>query len=107
MLLPVLHLRGTLSPEHERLLDDALRRGRYAEDDRLALSVAVLAFVTALSHERPLVCVVDDAQWVDPIRCPCSLCRPPFNRIRAAISVRHPGHRARELSGLPRMRLAL
>lgn len=107
LLLPVLHLRGTLSPEHERLLDDALRRGRYAEDDRLALSVAVLAFVTALSHERPLVCVVDDAQWVDPDSLSLlSFAAHRLNRIRAAILFATRDTAPRELSGLPRMRLA-
>lgn len=36
-----------------------------APPDRLLLSLAVLNLLSQLSSEEPLLCVVDDAQWVD------------------------------------------
>src|SRR5690606_27079700 len=107
LLLPVLHHRGTLPPEHDRLLDDALRRGRYAEDDRLALSVAVLALVTALARGRPLACVVDDAQWVDPDSLSLlSFAAHRLGGVGAAILFASREAAPGELAGLPRLRLA-
>ncbi|TDQ45740.1 regulatory LuxR family protein [Actinorugispora endophytica] len=106
LLLPVQHRLDALDPGHRRLLADALRRGRSDPADRLALPVAVLAFLAALADPRPLVCVVDDAQWIDPE----SLALLAFaahrtGGARVALLFATRGTPPEELSGLPGMRL--
>ncbi|MEY9211315.1 AAA family ATPase [Thermobifida halotolerans] len=106
LFLPVTHRLGALGPEHGRLLDDALRRGRYDERDRLALSVAVLALVTALTRARPLVCVVDDAQWIDSDSLALlSFAAHRVDTVGAAMLFATREAAPEELSGLPRLRL--
>jgi DNA-binding CsgD family transcriptional regulator len=63
---PYLDRLGYL-PEPQR---DALRlafsmRGGDAPD-RFAVGMAALSLLSDLARERPLVCLVDDAQWLDP-----------------------------------------
>ncbi len=107
LLLPVQHRLGTLSPEHDRLLDGVLRRGRYDGEGRLALSVAVLALLTALARTRPLVCVVDDAQWIDPDSLGLlSFAAHRLDEVGAAVLFATRDTPPEELSGLPRLRLA-
>ena len=49
---------------------DALRTAFNMQDgstpDRFAVGMAALSLLSGLAGERPLVCVVDDAQWLDP-----------------------------------------
>lgn len=107
LLLPVRHRLDGLDPGHGRLLADVLHRGRADRADRLELSVALLSFLTALARSRPLVCVVDDAQWID--RESLALLAFAAHRISGArasvLFATRDTTAPEELSGLPRLRL--
>lgn len=53
-------------PDPQRAAVEAALGLRHGEaPDRFAVSLAVLSLLSDVARERPLVCVVDDAQWLD------------------------------------------
>jgi DNA-binding CsgD family transcriptional regulator len=58
--------RLTALPEPQRqALSVALGLSSGDPPDRFLLALAVLSLLSAVADERPLVCLVDDAQWLD------------------------------------------
>jgi len=65
LLRPVLaHLRELPQPQSAALAG-ALGLAPSPQSDRLLISAAVLGLLAAAAEDRPVLCVVDDAQWVD------------------------------------------
>ena len=60
------HLDGLPGPQRDAL---ATAFGMHAgpPPDRFLIGLAVLSLFADVAQERPLVCVIDDAQWLDPI----------------------------------------
>jgi DNA-binding CsgD family transcriptional regulator len=56
-----------LSDPQRRAIETALGMGVQIVPDRLLLGLGVLNLVSLLSATRPVLCVVDDAQWLDPL----------------------------------------
>jgi len=90
---------------------DALRvaLGRAAGEvpDRLIVGLAVLSLVAAVAEERPLLCLVDDAQWLDAASS--QVLGLVARRLRAdaaalLVAVREPAT-ARDFDGLPELRV--
>jgi DNA-binding CsgD family transcriptional regulator/tetratricopeptide (TPR) repeat protein len=55
-------------PEPQRAaLNVAFGRGLGAAPDRFLVGLAVLSLVAAAAEIRPLICVIDDAQWLDQV----------------------------------------
>jgi predicted ATPase len=64
LLRPVLgHLRELPEPQSAALAG-ALGLAPSTQSDRLLISAAVLGLLAAAAEDRPVLCVVDDAQWV-------------------------------------------
>ena len=64
LLRPVADRAGELPDVQVRALESALRGS--GEVDRFAVYAATLGIVALVAEDGPVLCVMDDAQWVDP-----------------------------------------
>jgi len=65
LLRPVLACLDELPGAQSQALAGALGMAASAQADRLLISAAVLGLLAAAAEDRPVLCVVDDAQWLD------------------------------------------
>src|SRR5829696_2324287 len=65
LVRPVLDRRARLAEPQAAALAGALGLSRDSVGDRFLIGVAVLSLLAEAAEEAPLVCVVDDAQWLD------------------------------------------
>jgi len=62
---PALDLVDRLPEPQSRALEAALGLAESTEDDRFLVSAACLTLLSELGEQRPVLCLVDDAQWLD------------------------------------------
>jgi predicted ATPase len=60
------HLDELPEPQREAL-NVAFGRGAGATPDRFLVGLAVLSLIAAAANDQPLLCIVDDAQWLDQV----------------------------------------
>jgi DNA-binding CsgD family transcriptional regulator len=65
LLRPVLELAGRLPEPQAAALAGALGLGAPGDRDRFLVSVAVLSLLAEAAEIRPVLCLVDEAQWLD------------------------------------------
>ncbi|MEV4892625.1 AAA family ATPase, partial [Nonomuraea sp. NPDC055795] len=65
LLRPVLDGVAGLPAPQRRALESAFGLGPAVPADRMLVGLAVLSLVSELAAEVPLLCLVDDAQWLD------------------------------------------
>ncbi|MEV4176282.1 AAA family ATPase [Nonomuraea sp. NPDC049709] len=108
LCVPMLgHLDGLPGPQRDALgTAFGLRAG--PAPDRLLLGLAVLSLLAAAAEERPLVCVIDDAQWLDQASAQvlAFVARRLFAESVACVFAVRDTEEADELSGLPTLDVA-
>lgn len=99
---PVLELRERLPDPQREALATAFGLSAEAPPDRFVVGLAVLSLLSEVAEEQPLLCVIDDAQWLDTASS-LSLAfvgrRLLAERIGLVFAVREPSD-VRELTGL-------
>jgi predicted ATPase len=65
LLVPLLPAAEALPPPQRMALDATLGLVAAEPPDRFLVALAVLTLLTRQSERGPLLCVVDDAQWID------------------------------------------
>ncbi|WP_433158512.1 LuxR C-terminal-related transcriptional regulator [Kribbella sp. CA-247076] len=98
-------LRTYLSNPRYEALTTAIGLSAGDAPNRFQVGLAVLSLVTEVAEERPLVCLVDDAQWLDreTIQTLAFVARRlGAERVALVFAVRETGD-TRELAGLPEL----
>lgn len=67
LCVPLLGYLDELPPPQRAALDVAFGRGAGAAPDRFMVGLAALSLLAAAAQTQPLLCVVDDAQWLDQV----------------------------------------
>jgi hypothetical protein len=65
LLRPILGKLDQLAGPQRQALAGALGLAASSRPDRLFVSAAVLGLLAAAAEDRPVLCLVDDAQWID------------------------------------------
>ncbi|MGZ6565366.1 MAG: AAA family ATPase [Solirubrobacteraceae bacterium] len=65
LVRPVIDKLGELPEVQRAALSGALGLARSTQADRLLVSAAVLGLLAAAAEDQPVLCVIDDAQWLD------------------------------------------
>jgi predicted ATPase len=65
LVAPLLHLRERLPPAQALALGQALALEEGSTPPRFAVPAALLGLLGAAAEERPVLALVDDAQWID------------------------------------------
>ena len=66
LLMPVLDGLERLPERQRDALGSAFGLGADAAPDRFVVALAVLTLLSEVAEERPLLCTIDDAHWLDP-----------------------------------------
>jgi DNA-binding CsgD family transcriptional regulator len=108
LLRPVLAHLGELPETQSQALAGALGLAPSPHPDRLLISAAVLGLLAAAAESRPMLCVVDDAQWVDRPSAEALVFtarRLQAERIAILFGVREGEIRQFEAAGVPELEL--
>lgn len=105
---PMLHHLGQLPGPQRRAIDTAFGLSTGEAPDRFLVGLAVLSLLSDVAADRPLICIIDDVQWID--RASAQVLAFVARRLLAesialVFAVREPSEE-QEFGGLPQMVLA-
>jgi DNA-binding CsgD family transcriptional regulator len=107
---PLLDHAGALAEPQQDALGVALGLRGGAAPDRFLVGLAVLSLLAEVAEEAPLLCLVDDAQWLDQASAQVLAFvarRVESERLALLCAVRDPSDGdTRSFSGLPELQLA-
>ena len=108
---PMLDRRARLPGPQQEALGAAFGLGSGNAPDRFMVGLAVLGLFAEAARERPLLCLVDDAQWLDHASAQVlafAARRLLAESVAMVFAVRETRERAEmpELTGLPELRVA-
>ena len=104
---PLLNRAERLPHPQRDALHTALGLAAGAEPDRFLVGLAVLSLLAEEAAQRPLVCVVDDAQWLDraSAQALAFAARRLVAESVALVFAAHDDDQVPELAGLPELRV--
>ena len=108
LLLPFLGRLNVLPVPQRHALATALGRRRAGPPDRFLVGLGALSVLSGAVTSRPLLCVVDDAQWLDQESAGVLAFiarRLTADAIAMLFAVRDPSERHVPLDGLPELRV--
>jgi tetratricopeptide (TPR) repeat protein len=108
LLWPVLDRADQLPPVQGAALRGAFGLSAERVEDRFLVSVAVLGVLTAAAEDEPLLCLVDDAHWLDGASADGLVFvarRLQADGIALLVAAREGDPRRFEAPGLPELRL--
>jgi DNA-binding CsgD family transcriptional regulator len=109
LLWPILDLADELPDVQAGALRSAFGLSADRVEDRFLVSVAVLSLLTAAADAQPLLCVIDDAHWLDGASADALVFvarRLQADPIAVLIGAREADARHFEAPGLPELPLA-
>ncbi len=106
---PLLDRTGALPEPQQAALGVAFGLRAGAAADRFLVGLAVLTLLAEVAEEGPLLCLVDDAQWLDQASAEVlafAARRLAAEQVALLFAVRDPGEvEVRAFAGLPELRL--
>jgi DNA-binding CsgD family transcriptional regulator len=108
LLVPFLDGLGRLPARQRQALGAAFGLAAGPAPDRFLVGLATLTLITEAAAERPVLCVIDDAQWLDPVSVVVLgfVARRLFaDRVGMLFAVRDGEQHAAGFEGLPECRI--
>jgi DNA-binding CsgD family transcriptional regulator len=107
---PMLDRLDALPPPQQDALSVALALAPRGVPDPFVVGLAVLGLLSAVAEERPLLCLVEDAQWLDGasgqvLGFVARRLRAESVAVVVAVRATASVHRARDFGGLPELEL--